>query len=154
RARHGGAPLELLGVCQGGVLSLCYAALHAEDVANLITLTTPVDFHTADDLLSKWVRGIDTALLERCGIVPVELLNGPCLAVLPVRLTQQKYVRLLTSQPDQRAVEDFVRMEKWIFDSPPQSAAALSQYVRWFYQENRLVRDTLRIGGRAVSLSR
>ena len=153
RARHGGAPLELLGVCQGGVLSLCYAALHGEDVANLITLTTPVDFHTPENLLSKWVRGLDTALLESCGNVPGELLNGLFLALMPLRLTQEKYVRLLTAHPDKRAVEDFVRMEKWIFDSPPQSATALAQFVRWFYQENRLMRDTLSIGGRRVSLS-
>ena len=152
RARYGGAPLELLGVCQGGVLSLCYTALHAGDVANLITVTTPVDFHTADNLLSKWARGLDTELLERCGNLPGELLNGLFLALMPLRLTQQKYVRLLTAAPDQRAVEDFVRMEKWIFDSPAQSAAALAQFVRWFYQENRLVRDTLRIGGRRVHL--
>jgi len=152
RSRHGGAPLELLGVCQGGVLSLCYTALHAGDVANLITVTTPVDFHTADNLLSKWARGLDTELLERCGNLPGELLNGLFLALMPLRLTQQKYVRLLTAAPDQRAVEDFVRMEKWIFDSPAQSAAALAQFVRWFYQENRLVRDTLRIGGRRVHL--
>jgi polyhydroxyalkanoate synthase len=111
-----------------------------------------VDFHTPENLLSKWVRGLDTALLESCGNVPGELLNGLFLALMPLRLTQQKYVRLLTGQPDQRAVEDFVRMEKWIFDSPPQSAAALAQFVRWFYQENRLVRDTLSIGGRRVSL--
>jgi len=153
RARHGGERLELLGVCQGGVLSLCYAALHGEDVANLITLTTPVDFHTPENLLSKWVRGLDTALLESCGNVPGELLNGLFLALMPLRLTQEKYVRLLTAHPDQRAVEDFVRMEKWIFDSPPQSATALAQFVRWFYQENRLMRDTLSIGGRRVSLS-
>jgi polyhydroxyalkanoate synthase subunit PhaC len=153
RSRHAGEPLELLGVCQGGVLSLCYAALHGEDVANLITLTTPVDFHTPDNLLSKWVREIDTALLERCGNVPGELLNGLFLALMPLRLTQQKYVRLLMSQPAQRAIEDFVRMEKWIFDSPPQCAAALAQFVRWFYQENRLVRDTLSVGGRRVSLA-
>ncbi len=152
RSRHAGEPLELLGVCQGGVLSLCYAALHGDDVANLITLTTPVDFHTPENLLSKWVRGIDTALLERCGNVPGELLNGLFLALMPLRLTQLKYVRLLTSRPDQRAVEDFVRMEKWIFDSPPQAAAALAQFVRWFYQENRLVRDALSIGGHRVSL--
>jgi polyhydroxyalkanoate synthase len=153
RARHGGERLELLGVCQGGVLGLCYAALHPEDVADLITLTTPVDFQTPENLLSKWVRGLDTALLESCGNVPGELLNGLFLALMPLRLTQQKYVRFLTGQPDQCAVEDFVRMEKWIFDSPPQSAAALAQFVRWFYQENRLVRDTLSIGGRRVSLS-
>jgi polyhydroxyalkanoate synthase len=152
QSRHGGEPLTLLGVCQGGVLGLCYAALHPDDVGNLITLTTPVDFHTPENLLSKWVRGLDTALLESCGNVPGELLNGLFLALMPLRLTQQKYVRLLTGQPDQRAVEDFVRMEKWIFDSPPQSAAALAQFVRWFYQENRLVRDTLSIGGRRVSL--
>jgi polyhydroxyalkanoate synthase len=153
RSRHGGEPLDLLGVCQGGVLGLCYAALHPQDVAGLITLTTPVDFHTPENLLSKWVQGIDTALLESCGNVPGELLNGLFLALMPLRLTQQKYVRLLTGQPDQRAVEDFVRMEKWIFDSPPQSAAALAQFVRWFYQENRLMRDTLSIGGRRVRLS-
>jgi polyhydroxyalkanoate synthase subunit PhaC len=152
RSRHGGERLELLGVCQGGVLSLCYTALHPDDVANLITLTTPVDFHTPENLLSKWVRGVDTALLESCGNVPGELLNGLFLALMPLRLTQQKYVRLLTAQPDQRAVEDFVRMEKWIFDSPPQTAAALAEFVRWFYQENRLVHDTLSIGGRRVSL--
>jgi polyhydroxyalkanoate synthase len=152
RSRHGGEPLTLLGVCQGGVLGLCYTALHPEDVANLVLLTTPVDFHTPENLLSKWVRGIDSALLESCGNVPGELLNGLFLSLMPLRLAQQKYVRLLTGHPDQRAVEDFVRMEKWIFDSPPQSAAALAQFVRWFYQENRLVRDTLTIGGRRVRL--
>ena len=146
RAQRGGERLDLLGVCQGGVLSLCYAALHPDAVANLITLTTPVDFHTPDNLLAKWVRGLDTALLERCGNVPGELLNGLFLALMPLRLTQQKYVRLLTSNPDDRTIEDFVRMEKWIFDSPAQSAAALAQFVRWFYQENRLVRDALTIG--------
>ncbi len=45
-------------------------------------------------------------------------------------------------------------MEKWIFDSPPQAATALAQFVRWFYQENRLVRGTLEIDGKAVDLRR
>ena len=144
--------LNLLGVCQGGVLSLCYAALHAKQIANLITLTTPVDFHTPDNLLAKWVRGIDTGLIEASGNVPGEMLNGLFLALMPLRLTQHKYVRLLTADPDQRAIEDFVRMEKWIFDSPPQAAAALAQFVRWFYQENRLIRGGLNIGKRPVHL--
>jgi polyhydroxyalkanoate synthase len=152
-ASHGADALDLLGVCQGGVLSLCYAALHPQQIANLITLTTPVDFHTAGNLLTKWVRGLDTPLIEACGNVPGALLNGLFLALMPFRLTQHKYVRLLTSSPDQRAVEDFVRMEKWIFDSPPQAAAALAQFIRWFYQQNRLARGTLEIAGRRVRLS-
>ena len=144
--------LDLIGVCQGGVLSLCYTALHPKQIANLVTLTTAVDFQTPEDLLSKWVRELDTQLLECAGNVPGELLNGLFLSLMPFRLTQQKYVRLLTGRADQRAVDDFVRMERWIFDSPPQAAVALAQFVRWFYQENRLLRGTLELGGRAVDL--
>ncbi|HUB74767.1 MAG TPA: class III poly(R)-hydroxyalkanoic acid synthase subunit PhaC, partial [Solirubrobacteraceae bacterium] len=146
--------LDLMGVCQGGVFSLCYSALHPAQVANLVTLTTAVDFQTPDDLLSKWMRDLDTELLARAGNVPGELLNALFLALMPFRLTQHKYVRLLTGGADQRAVEDFVRMERWIFDSPPQAAVALMQFVRWFYQENRLIRGTLELGGRAVDLRR
>jgi polyhydroxyalkanoate synthase len=149
---HGVAALDLLGVCQGGVLSLIYAALHGGEVANLVTLTTPVDFHTPDNLLSKWVRGLDTGIIERTGNVPGEVLNALFLALMPFRLTQQKYVRLLTGAADQRTVEDFVRMERWIFDSPPQAGRAFAQFVRWFYQENRLVRGTLKLAGRPVRL--
>ena len=149
---HGVGALDLIGVCQGGVLSLCYTALHPRQVANLVTLTTSVDFQTPEDLLSKWVRELDTELLERTGNVPGELLNALFLSLMPFRLTQQKYVRLLTGRADQRALEDFVRMERWIFDSPPQAAVALAQFVRWFYQENRLMRGTLELGGRAVDL--
>jgi len=152
RQAHGGAALNLLGVCQGGVLALCYAALHPDDIARLITLTTPVDFHAGENLLARWVRGLDTALLAACGNVPGEVLNALFLALMPLRLTQEKYVRLLTGRPDQRAVEDFVRMERWIFDSPPQAAAALAEFVRMFYQQNALVRGTALIGGRRVDL--
>ena len=149
---HGAQALDLLGVCQGGVFSLCYTALHPGQVANLVTLTTAVDFQTPEDLLSKWVRELDTELLAHAGNVPGELLNALFLSLMPFRLMQHKYVRLLTGRADQRAVEDFVRMERWIFDSPPQAAVALAQFVRWFYQENRLIRGTLELGGRVVDL--
>jgi polyhydroxyalkanoate synthase subunit PhaC len=154
RTAHATDGVNLLGVCQGGVLSLIYTALHPQHVRNLVTLTTAVDFQTPDDLLSKWVRGVDTELLARCGNVPGAVLNALFLSLMPFRLTQQKYVRLLLSGADQRAVDEFVRLERWIFDSPPQAAAALTQYVRWFYQENRLARGTLEIGGRQVDLKR
>jgi len=146
--------LDLIGVCQGGVLSLCYGALHPGRIRRLVTLTTPVDFHTADNLLSRWVRGLDTKLLAECGNVPGEVLNALFLSLSPLRLAQEKYVRLLTGRPQQRELEDFVRMERWIFDTPPQAAAALAQFVRWFYQENAFINRSLRLGGRAVDLRR
>ncbi len=40
-----------LGVCQGGTFSLCFSALYPQKVKNLITMVTPVDFQTPDNVL-------------------------------------------------------------------------------------------------------
>lgn len=145
----------LLGVCQGGTFSLCYTALHPERVRNLITMVTPVDFQTPDNLLSCWARGIDVdALVAAHGVVPGDVLNAAYVSLLPFRLLQQKYVNLLEVGGDQAQMENFMRMEKWIFDSPAQAGAAFAQFTRWFFQENRLLRGTLEIGGRRVDLKR
>ena len=145
----------VLGVCQGGTFSLCYAALHPERVRNLITMVTPVDFQTSDNLLSKWVQSIDVdALVAAHGIVPGEVLNAAYVSLMPFRLLQQKYVNLLDGGSDQAQIDNFMRMEKWIFDSPGQAGAAFAQFARWFFQENRLLKGTLEIGGRRVDLQR
>ena len=150
---HQLAATTLLGVCQGGTFSLCYAALHPERVRNLITMVTPVDFQTSENLLSKWVQSIDVdALIAAHGVVPGEVLNAAYLSLLPFRLLQQKYVNLLDAGSDQAQMDNFMRMEKWIFDSPDQAGAAFAQFAQWFFKENRLLKGTLEIGGRRVEL--
>ncbi len=144
--------LNLLGVCQGGVFSLCYAALYPGRVRNLITMVTPVDFHTPSDLLSKWVAKIDVAAWVGEGNVSGDTLNQLFLSLMPFRLTQQKYVDLLAGIPDRARIENFMRVEQWIFDSPDQAGAAFGEFVQWFYQENRLMRGRLEIAGRKVTL--
>ena len=144
--------LNLLGVCQGGVFSLCFAALHPERVRNLITMVTPVDFHTSADLLSKWARKIDVDAWVGQANVSGEVLNQLFLALMPFRLSQQKYVDLLRGAPDRARIENFMRVERWIYDSPDQAGAAFREFVVWFYQQNRLVRGGLVIGGRSVEL--
>jgi len=147
--------LNLLGVCQGGVLALCYTALHGAQVRNLVTMVTPVDFHTPADLLSKWVRGIDVAAFVGEGNVPGDVLNQLFLALSPFRLTQQKYVHFFSERaatPDPKRLEDFLRVEQWIFDSPDQAGAAFREFVTWLYQENRLVSGRLEIAGKRIEL--
>jgi polyhydroxyalkanoate synthase len=144
--------LNLLGVCQGGVFSLCFAALHPERVRNLITMVTPVDFHTSADLLSKWARKIDVDAWVGEANVSGDVLNQLFLALMPFRLSQQKYVDLLRGEADQARIENFMRVERWIYDSPDQAGAAFREFVVWFYQQNRFVRGGLAIGGRSVDL--
>ena len=146
--------VNLLGVCQGGTFSICYGALYPERVANLITTVTPVDFHTRADLLSHLFRYVDiSALADAGGNIPGDLLNMVFLALKPFRLGQQKYVHMLDSLDDEYATNLFMRMEKWIFDSPALAATAFREFADMFYQRNALVNGAVSIGGRDVRLS-
>ena len=145
--------INLLGICQGGTFSLCYATLHQDKIKNLVTTVTPVDFHTRDDLLSKMVRHINVDLLvDTMGNIPGELLNWTYLSLKPFRLMGQKYIDLVNMLDDKEQARNFMRMEKWIFDSPDQAGEAFRQFTRQFYQENGLVKSTVMIGDKNVDL--
>jgi polyhydroxyalkanoate synthase len=151
RRAHGGGPVNLLGVCQGGTLSICHTALHPANVRNLITMVTPVDFQTPDNLLSKWVRKVDVdRMVEVLGNVPGELLNAAFVSLMPLKLTARKYAGLADIAGDRGALANFLRMERWIHDSPDQAGAAFREFIGSFFRENRLVRGGLEIGGRPV----
>ncbi|KRD79998.1 class III poly(R)-hydroxyalkanoic acid synthase subunit PhaC [Lysobacter sp. Root983] len=145
--------INLLGICQGGAFSLCYAALNPNKVRNFIAMVTPVDFHTSDNMLSNWTRNLDVdQFVDTLGNVPADLMNWCYLTLKPWRLFVQKYVGLVDILDDKRALEDFLRMEKWIFDSPDQAGEAFRQFIKQFYQGNGFVKGGIDIGGRAVDL--
>ncbi|GAB3733264.1 class III poly(R)-hydroxyalkanoic acid synthase subunit PhaC [Luteimonas pelagia] len=150
---HGLHAINLLGICQGGTFALSYAALHPGRVRNLVTMVTPVDFHTDDNMLANWARGLDVDLMvDTLGNVPADLMNFSYLMLKPWRLFVQKYVGMVDVLEDKAALEDFLRMEKWIFDSPDQAGEAFRQFIRDFYQRNGFVEGGIRIGEREVHL--
>jgi len=155
RERHGLEKINLLGICQGGTFSLCYTALHQDKVKNLITTVTPVDFHTPRDLLSHLAGHVD---IDQCvddgGNVPGELLNWVFLMLKPFRLMGQKYVNLVDIVEDPGRLKNFMRMEKWIFDSPALAGRAFREFITDFYQANKLVRGQVTLGGDKVDLER
>ena len=147
RERHRLDKINILGICQGGTFSLCYASLHPDKVKNLVTMVTPVDFQTPDNMLSHWVRQVDVDLLvDTLGNVPGEMLNWTFLNLKPYQLMGQKYLGLLDTLDDPEALKNFLRMEKWIFDSPDQAGETFRQFVKDFYQGNKLMQGGLEIG--------
>lgn len=145
--------INLLGICQGGAFSLCYSALHPDKVRNLVTMVTPVDFHTKDNMLSCWTQDLDVDLfVDTLGNVPADLMNASYLMLKPFRLNLQKYVGLIDILDDERAVEDFLRMEQWIFDSPDLAGEAFRQFIKQFYQGNGFVNGGIEIDGEKVDL--
>jgi hypothetical protein len=85
--------------------------LYPTKIRNLITMVTPVDFHTSKDLLSKWVKRIDVGALVSQGNVAGETLNHVFLALMPFRLMQQKYVDLVSGGAEPARIENFMRLE-------------------------------------------
>jgi polyhydroxyalkanoate synthase len=150
----GAKNVNLLGICQGGVFSLCYAALHPEKVRNLVTMVTLVDFQTDDNMLAKWIRSIDVDLLvDSLGNVPGDLMNWTFLNLKPYKLIGQKYIDMVDILDNQKQVCNFMAMEKWIFDSPDQAGEAYRSFVKQFYQQNKLIKGEVEIGGQTVDLA-
>ena len=154
RQRHKLDAIDLLGICQGGVFSLCYTALNPGKIRNLITMVTPVDFQTPDNMLSHWARLLDiNRFVDTVGNIPAALMNYVYLSLKPVRLNQQKYVGLVDILDSPVELENFLRMERWIFDSPDQAGEAFREFIRKFYQDNGFINGSLEIGGRRVDLT-
>jgi len=159
RGRTGLDRINLLGICQGGTFSLCYTALYPEKVKNLITMVAPVDFHVKDGLLNLWVgcgpgspqMNVDL-LVNALGNIPGEFMNFGFLLMKPFELGLRKYLDLIELLDDDKKLLNFLRMEKWIFDSPDQAGEAYRQFMKDFYQENKLIKGEVKIGGKPVDL--
>jgi len=145
--------VSLMGVCQGGTFSAIYASLHPEKVQNLVTLVAPFDFSTNDGLLFSWSKTMDVdALVDAYGVVPGHVLNEGFLMLMPFNLNIKKYVDMLDVMEDKEKLLNFLRMEKWIFDSPGQAGECLRQFVKDCYQGNKLIKGKLKLGSKTVNL--
>jgi len=155
RKERGLEKINLMGVCQGGTFAAIYGALYPEKVRNLITMVTPIDFDTDDGLLNIWSRYLDVDLMvDTLGNIPGDFMNLGFLMLKPFQLMIDKYIGLVEGAEDPAAVRNFLKMEKWIFDSPDQSGETLRKFVNELYKENRLIKGQLQIGGRKVDLKR
>jgi polyhydroxyalkanoate synthase len=153
RNRHKVDKINLMGICMGGTFSVIYAALHPEKLKNLVTTVTPTNFDTDQGLLHIWMKNIDVdRMVDTFGNLPGDFMNFGFLLLNPARLMIDKYVGFLENMDNKVFVENFVRMEKWIFDSPDVPGETFRQFVKDCYQKNLLIQSKMEVGGRLVDL--
>ena len=153
RQDSGQDSINLLGICQGGAMSLCYTALNPDKIKNLITMVTPVDFQTPDNMLSHLVQQIDVDLaVETYGNIPGEMLNDAYSSLMPMRLGIQKNLNIPKQLKDQASALNFLRMEKWITDSPDQAGEMFRQFVSTFFKQNGFLNRSVQVGNNEVDL--
>ncbi|MFZ1025052.1 MAG: class III poly(R)-hydroxyalkanoic acid synthase subunit PhaC [Limnoraphis robusta] len=161
RKKHGLEKINLLGLCQGGNFSLCYSSIYPQKVKNLILMVTPVDFHIPNALLNMRAgvtlgsEAIDIDLVvDAFGNVPGDFLCLEFLLLKPYQNGIQKYIDSLEIMENEEELLTFMRMEKWIFDSPDQAGETYRQFMKDFYQENKLIKGELMVGENLIELEK
>jgi polyhydroxyalkanoate synthase len=145
--------INILSICQGGTLSVIYSSLFPNKVKNLVTHVTPIDFSTNDGLLFRWSREMDfDKLVEgNHGLIPGDFLNQGFDMLKPM-MKVQKQQTLSNSLEDKDKLMNFLRMEKWISESPDQAGECFRQFMKELYQQNKLIKGELEVGGKKVNL--
>jgi polyhydroxyalkanoate synthase len=158
--QHNLDAINILGICQGGTIATCYTALHPEKVKNLVLTVTPIDFHADMEeeregfgLLNVWSRNLDIDLMiDALGNPPAELLNFSFMLVRPMALNVRKYTDMINILDNEQAMMNFLRMEKWLFEGPDHPGEAYRQFVKDFFQGNKLVKNEVHLGDQRVDL--
>ncbi len=155
RKRHELEQIHLMGICMGGAFCVMYSALHPEKIKNLVTTVTPTNFDTDKGLLHIWMRNTNADQMADCyKNMPGDLMNLGFLLLNPARLIIDKYISFFENMDNKGFVENFIRMEKWIFDSPDVPGETFRQFITDCYRENRLIQSRLELDGKRVDLKK
>ena len=163
RRRHAIDKVNLLGICEGGVFTTCYAALHPETVKNMVLTITPIDFHgdtkesrLGHGFINIWTRSLAPEdidrLIEAHGTLPGEFMGSVFSMMTPMRTMMKYNLDMLEVMDDKKKFLNFLRMEKWIADRPHHPGEAAKQWLKDLYQDNKLVKSEFELGGRKVEL--
>ena len=163
-ARRSDVPkVNLLGVCEGGVFTIAYAALFPETVNALVLAITPVDFHAdtvenrdGHGFINLWARSLEPEdvdrLIEANGNLPGEFMGAVFNLMTPVRSMLKYSWDMLEVVDDEQRLLNWLRMEKWIADRPDHPGEAAKQWLKDLYQQNKLVRNEWELDGKRVDL--
>jgi polyhydroxyalkanoate synthase len=145
--------IDLLGICQGGVFSLCYTALHPADIRKLITMVTPIDFHSEGNQLNLWTKSMDSNVLSNnTGNIPGCTISLLFRTLKPFQLNRDKYRHISHLVHNKKNLNTFLRMEQWLNDNPDLAQVAAAEFMEDFYQKNSLHNRQLNIAGENVLL--
>ncbi|MGH7267367.1 MAG: alpha/beta fold hydrolase [Candidatus Rokuibacteriota bacterium] len=152
----GAAELAIIGYCMGAPLSASFAALGSDlPLRAYVNMAGPIDFSKAG-LFAIWLdkRFYDVdRVVDTVGAVPADWVRAGFKLLRPT-MDVSTALNLWWNLDSERYVEGYQALAKWANEYVAFPAEFFRQWVKEFYQENRLVGGDLRLGGRPVDLSR
>ena len=147
--------ITLHGYCMGATMSVMYTSLNQKKVRNLATIAPVINAQKDTTILGNFCRNINIdKIFDTLGNLPSEQLYA-CFSLLkPFRQGVNKYFNLLENVDNIQFIENFLRMEKWLYDTPPIAGETIKQWIKDIYQNNLLVNNEMKLGDEIVDLSR
>jgi len=150
----GARELSILGYCMGAPISASFVAAYPETpVRNFINMAGPFDFSKVG-LFGLWLDkkyfNVDR-FVDTLGAVPADLVKAGFKLIKPT-MDLSTNLNLWWNLWNDKYVEGFNALNKWANEYVAFPGEFFRQWVRDFYQDNKLYRGELVFGGRPVRL--
>jgi polyhydroxyalkanoate synthase len=147
--------VTLHGYCLGATMSVMYTTLHQEKVRNLATIAPIVDAEKDTTVLANFSRYLDVdKIFETKGNFPPEYQYACFSALKPFKQGVNKYINLVENIDNASFVQNFLRIEKWLYDTPAIAGETFRQWIRDIYQKNLFVKNEMKMGENIIDLSK
>jgi polyhydroxyalkanoate synthase len=147
--------ITLHGYCMGATMCVIYTSLYQEKIRNLATIAPVIDTANDTTVIGNFCKHIDIdKMFDSVGNLPPEQLYACYSALKPFKQGVNKYFNLAENIDNDQFVQNFLRIEKWLYDTPPIAGETIRQWIKDIYQNNRLVRNEMKIGNDIIDLSK
>jgi polyhydroxyalkanoate synthase len=150
----GADELSLLGYCMGAPMSASWLAWNPEaPVRNFVNMAGPIDFSQVG-MFGRWLdrKYFDVdRFVDTLGAIPADLVKTGFKLLKPT-MDLTTNLNLWWNLWNDKYVEGFNALNKWANEYVAFPGEFFRQWVRDFYQDNRLYRGELRLAGRVVRL--
>jgi polyhydroxyalkanoate synthase subunit PhaC len=145
--------VSLQGYCTGGTLATAYTALHPEKVKNFVATAPVIDGWRDTTVISNLAKHLDVdKMVDTIGNMPPEFMYY-CFSILkPFEQGIEKYANFFRNIENESFVDNFLRVEKWLGDTPPIPGELFKQWIKDIYQDNLLIQNKMYVGGKHISL--
>jgi polyhydroxyalkanoate synthase subunit PhaC len=138
--------ITLHGYCLGATMAAMYAATHQEKVRNLVTIAPIIDADRDSTVLANFAKNIDVdKLVDTLGNFTAEQLYACYSMLKPFKQGINKYINLVQNIDNKKFVENFLGVEKWLYDTPAIAGETFRQWIKDIYQNNLLAKNEMRI---------
>lgn len=145
--------VSLFGYCWGGIFALVYAALHPENVKNLVLHATPVDLEKTDTVVENFTKHVDVdKLVDTIGNVPGSLINFAFILRNPLEAVL-KYWTFFSKPRSTEEISQFFAIETWLYDSRPIIGEIYRDIINNIYKKNLLIKNQLKVGPQTINLN-